>query len=129
MPCAASYDASTLLTAPRPTWKAPTAQPATGSATAEKRPEARPRKKPCTPPFCAPWMGAATSPTAPVTTPLATDLRPDDVPAMRLRGFRVENISNCTSVSSMCVVNGCKNSAGLIMAVELAFLPRQLPST
>ena len=35
--------------------------------------------------------------------PLVTDLRPDEVPAFMSRGFRVENMSNCSIVSSMCV--------------------------
>eukprot|EP00964_Phaeocystis_antarctica_P156414 scaffold126060_cov57-Phaeocystis_antarctica.AAC.2 len=53
--------------------------------------------------------------------PLVTDLRPDEVPAFMSRGFRVENMSNCSIVSSMCVTcsgRGCEGVGAQVSASE-----------
>tara|TARA_B110001452_G_scaffold256884_1_gene250624 strand:+ start:1951 stop:2199 length:249 start_codon:yes stop_codon:yes gene_type:complete len=41
-------------------------------------------------------------------------------PAIRLRGFRRENISNCSSVSSNCALIGSKNDVSTICVDEPA---------
>mmetsp|Transcript_46826 Transcript_46826/g.151103 ORF Transcript_46826/g.151103 Transcript_46826/m.151103 type:complete len:306 (-) Transcript_46826:15-932(-) len=111
LPLFDSTTSSTVLIAPRVTCRQPTAAPATGSATAPRIPVTSPVKKPPTPCVCAPTMGAAISPTVPPTTPLSADFRPDEAPAIKFFGLRIENMSKGRSGGS---------SSGAAPADELA---------
>ena len=127
MPLALSTTASAELSSPRATCIPPTAAPAVGSVTAPSTPDASPLQKPPMPPSYAPCSGDVMRPPTPRKSPFVSDLSPEDVPAVRLRGRRVENIRKLGSCSQR--PTSLHDARGAASPDELGSALRGVPQT